>query len=593
MKISREWLQKHFEVQLPDAEKIAEALTFHAFEIESVDGDVLDVKITPNRGHDCLSYRGIAKEVAAILDVPMKKGDTSASALGPASRALEVTVEDTELCPRFTAAVVRGVKVAPSPEWLKTALERMGQRSINNVVDATNYVMFDSGQPLHAFDAGKLHQESGVWRLHVRHAKSGEKMLGLDDKEYVLDESMLAIADGHTKEAVSIAGIKGGKPTGIDESTTDIILEAANWNGPMIRKASQKLKLRTDASERFQQAIAPDLASVGLSQALERIVELAGGQIEGYIDVYPKIPPQRSISVDLTKINSVLGTALSAGEIADVLRRLGLPYTQANEGFSISVPKERLDLEIAEDLIEEVGRIIGYDKVIAAALPEGEVSTSVNPRFFAAEKIRQELLAQGYSEIFTSAFADTGERAVLNKVDSVRPLLRPSLIPGLEEALAKNVRNKDLLGVQKVKLFEIGTVWKGGGEVIMLGTIAEKEKAQERLIEPLEGERYEAYAISAAERFRPFSKYPSITRDIAMWTPAGTAPESVLDIIRTHAGTLLVRSSLFDRFEKGDRLSLAFRLVFQSFEKTLTDAQVNAVMDKVVDALKDKGFEIR
>ena len=181
MKISRAWLQNYFEQPLPDAAKLADALTFHAFEIESVEGDILDVKITPNRGHDCLCCRGIAKEVSAILNVPMKFDPLRQTiALEPKTDAVRVTIEEPNLCPRFTAAYITGLRVGPSPEWLRSALESIGQRSINNVVDATNYVMFDVGQPLHAFDAGKLSDRDDTYALAVGKAKANERFVALD-----------------------------------------------------------------------------------------------------------------------------------------------------------------------------------------------------------------------------------------------------------------------------------------------------------------------------------------------------------------------------------------------------------------------------
>ena len=276
MNNSRAWLQTFFDAPLPDAAAIGDALTFHAFEIESTENvagdDILDVKVTPNRGHDALSHHAIAKELGAILGIPHKSDPLQAViSLEPKTDAVKVAIENPDLCRRFTVALIQGVHVGPSPDWLRERLESIGQRSINNVVDATNFVMFNIGQPLHAFDAGKLSSQNGH-SLIVRKAKDKEKMLGLDDKEYILTGAMLAIADGHTNEVVSIAGIKGGKPTGIDETTSALILEAANWDGVLIRKTSQVLKLRTDASERFQQVISPELAAYGLHAAANLIL---------------------------------------------------------------------------------------------------------------------------------------------------------------------------------------------------------------------------------------------------------------------------------------------------------------------------------
>ena len=605
MKISREWLQTYFEKPLPEAQAIADALTFHAFEIESVEGDILDVKVTPNRGHDCLSHRGIAKELSAILNLPLVPhpyGITDVS-LEPKTDALKVTIENPQLCPRFTAAYIKGIKVSPSPDWLRAGLESIGQKSINNVVDATNYVMFNIGQPLHAFDAAKLTEKEGVRALDVRMAKNEEKMLGLDDKEYALAPSMLVIADGNTLgrsptgepgEAVSIAGIKGGKPTGIDEATTAVVLEAANWDGVTIRRTSQALRLRTDASDRFQQVISPELTVYGLRSAVELIVKLAGGEVVGFVDEYPQPQEKRTISVSLSMINAVLGTKLAQENVIDVFNRLDLAHVQEGESFTVTPSFERLDLVIPEDLIEEVGRIVGYDKIPATELMAFPNKPEVNANFYAAEHTRAELTAKGYSEVFTSVFADKGERVVANKVDGVRPYLRANLTDGLKDAHEKNTRNKDLLGLKDVRIFEIGTVWRGGKEVMMLGT-ADKDGVKEVPLVTHEAtpRGYEDLLISQTERYQPFSRYPFIVRDIALWTPQGTEPVEVLDVIRAQAGELLVRSELFDRFEKGEKLSLAFRLVFQSFEKTLTDTEANAVMEKVYVAVKEKGWEVR
>lgn len=369
MKISRNWLQTFFDAPLPDGEMLGSALTFHAFEIESVEGDILDVKVTPNRGHDALSHRGIAKELSAILNLPLKSDPLRETCvLEPATEKIRVSIENPELCSRFTGAYITGVKVGPSPEWLRSALEGIGQRSINNVVDATNYVMFGLGQPLHAFDAGKLTEQNGIRSLVVRTAKKGEKMLGLDDKEYTLEPWMLAIADS-TGEAVSIAGIKGGKPTGIDEATTAIVLEAANWDGVTIRKTSQALKLRTDASDRFQQVISPELAPHGLKATVDLVLRLAGGEVAGYVDEYPRPQKPWTVSVSLEKINAVLGAALPADDVSDTFTRLGLLFENVGGNFVVSIPFERLDLVIPEDLIEEVARIVGYDKIPAVDLP--------------------------------------------------------------------------------------------------------------------------------------------------------------------------------------------------------------------------------
>ncbi len=607
MLISRNWLANFFDTPLPDAAALAEALTFHVFEIDAIEkkngDDVLDVKVTPNRGHDCLSHRGIAKEVSAILNLPLKAsvdplgaGFKDRFAAVPKTDAISITLEDPALSPRYIAGYIKGVKVGPSPDWLKSSLESIGQRSINSVVDATNLVMFNTGQPLHAFDAGKLSQTDGKFHIVVRKAKSGEKILALDEKEYTLTNSMLVIADGAADMPVGIAGVKGGTPAGITEATTDIIIESANFAGVGVRKTAQTLKLRTDASSRFEQGISPELAAYGMQNVAEVIKAVAGGELVGYADVYPAPQIPSSVTVSVAHINQVLGTELTGASVADVLARLGFDYKEEGGEFLVMVPFQRLDLTIPEDLIEEVGRIIGYDRVSAVPLAPLSKEIEVNKDFLTAEHVRQELTTMGYSEVFTSVFSDKGERVVLNKVDGVKPFMRANLTDGLNEALKKNIPNKDLLGLKVVKLFEIGTTWTKDKEQMMVGIVTEKEKAMEEPLsmhEPKDITAYEDLPLSTTEKYAPFSKYPYIVRDIALWVPAGTSANSILEMIKADAGNLLARSQLFDQFEKEGRVSYAFRLIFQSFERTLTEVEVNEVMEKTYASLKAKGFEIR
>ncbi|TSC87280.1 MAG: Phenylalanine-tRNA ligase beta subunit [Parcubacteria group bacterium Gr01-1014_8] len=606
MKISREWLQTFFDAPLPDVHELSRALTFHAFEIESVEahgGDsVLDVKVTPNRGHDCLSHRGIAKEISAILNIPLKNDrHTMSNILERKTDAVKVSIEEPGLCARYVAGYIKGVKVGFSPDWLKKRLHAMGQQSINNVVDATNFVMFNIGQPLHAFDAGKLRgltsdpEVKPRYAIEVRKARKGEKMIALDENEYILNESMLVIGDKYADISVGIAGVKGGMASGIDDTTADIIIESANFNGVSVRRTAQALKLRTDASSRFEQVISPELAAYGMRAAIELILKLSGGELVGFADEYPRPQEKKNVSVTLSHINRLLGTARKASEVEDALTRLMLPFEKSGETYSVAVPFERLDITIPEDLIEEVGRIVGYDKVAAAELPVFPKPVEVNQDFAASEQVREDLIAKGYSEVYTSVFAGGGARQVLNKVGGGKSYLRTNLKDGLTDVLERNIHNKDLLGLKEVKLFEIGTVWPSGGEEeILVGTISEKEQAQEKSLSHYGANVMpENLPVSQTERYQPFSRFPSITRDIALWVPSGVKPEGIESMIRSHAGELLIRIDLFDQFEKGGKTSFAFRLVFQSFDKTLTDDDANHRMESIYKALRTQGYEIR
>ena len=599
MKISREWLQTYFEKELPSAEELGQALTFHAFEIESVENDVLDVKVTPNRGHDCLSYHGIAKELSAILNLPLNQiyGFTKPIILEPKTDEVVVSIKESELCARYVAGYIRGVKVGPSPKWLVDRLAAMGQHSINNVVDATNYVMFGLGQPLHAFDAGKLTSSQkpaadSRYKIEVRKAKDGEKLIALDEKEHTLKDGMLVIVDGNSDEPIGIAGVKGGMPAGITETTKDIIIESANFDGVSVRRTAHALKLRTDASQRFEQKISPELAAYGMHEAIKLIQELAGGELVGFADEYPVPQVKKSVSVSLEKINKVLGTEFSKDDVEDALTRLGMSPKWQGSTLMVDVPFERLDLNIQEDLIEEVGRIVGYDKIPAVELPAFEKQVEINANYLAAEKAREELVAKGYSEVYTSVFADKGERVVSNKVDGVRPYLRATLVDGLKDAYERNDRNKDLLGLDEVRLFEIGTVWRKGKEKVVLGTV-DKDGVKEESLKATTADAYEDLPSSQTERYKQFSRYPAIVRDIALWVPKGTSANDVLSVITHHAGDLLVRSGKFDEFAKGERTSFAFRLVFQSFDRTLFDQDANIHMESIYAAVKENDWEVR
>ncbi|MDB5224630.1 MAG: phenylalanyl-tRNA synthetase subunit beta, phenylalanyl-tRNA synthetase beta chain [Candidatus Adlerbacteria bacterium] len=602
MRISKAWLQKYFDEPLPNTEALCDALTFHVFEIDGVDkhgdDDVLDVKVTANRGHDCLSHRGIAKELSAILKMRLAHDSfVSEADISKPTDAVTVSIH-SDLCKRYMAGYIKGVKVGPSPAWLKEKLEAIGQRSINNVVDATNFVMFNTGQPLHAFDAHKL----GSTDIGVRMARAGEKMMALDNKEYALTESMLVITAGDTP--VGIAGVKGGMPAAIDETTVDIVIESANFDSVSVRKTAQALKLRTDASARFEQNISPELAAHGMKGMIEMVQHLIGGEVVGFVDVYPTPVKQTYVAVTVEQINNTLGTTFTGADIADVFTRLGLAYKEESGVFEVQPPLERLDIVIPEVLIEEVGRIFGYEAVPATPLPKFDTPVAVNAAFYKGEKIREFLQGQGFSEVFTSAFSDTGERTIANKVDGTRPYLRNELATNLAEALEKNIHNKELLELKQVKLFEIGIVWKGGTEEVVYDLAVEKVKGMKGVDEYRaeldamlaalpEPTAYDTLPLSATKRYSSFSKYPYIVRDIALWVPEGTDAQTLLSDIKTTAGDLAVHVYQFDQFTKEGRTSLAYRIIFQSFEKTLTEAEVQPVMEKITESLKSKGFEIR
>ena len=329
MKVSYKWLQDYVQGKLPGPKKLAEALTMHSFETEGpekVRNDyVFDIDILANRAHDCLGHLGIARECAVLFNrkIKLPKTKPRESRTITTEDFVEVKIKNTELCPRYCARVITGIKVGPSPKWLKERLEAIGQKSINNIVDITNYVMFETGQPLHAFDADKLTSTKKKKQIIVRQAKKGEAIVTLDEEKYELDSSVLVIADN--RDPIAIAGIKGGKKAEIDNKTKTIILESANFEPTNIFKTSKKLGLQTEASLRFRYGLDPNLAPEAIDRAANLIQKIAGGQAtKGIVDIYPfKIKPWK-ISLKIDKVRSVLGVDVSEKEVVRILKSLGM-----------------------------------------------------------------------------------------------------------------------------------------------------------------------------------------------------------------------------------------------------------------------------
>lgn len=635
MKTSRAWLQTYFDTTLPDTDALADALTFHAAEIEEAEGDLLDVKVLPDRAAYMLSHRGVAKEIAAVLDLPLAR-DPLAEPLPdyPSAGRLSVSLDEGGKAARYIGALVTGVKVGPSPTWLKEALEAAGQRSINNVVDATNYVMLDIGQPLHAFDAGKLVARDGGYAIAVRGSREHEEVTTLTGERYELPPGTLLIADANgNDQPLGVAGIKGGEHARVDEGTTDLIVEAASFDGSSVRRTAQALKLFTDASSRFQNKPSPALAAYGIRDVLALIKKVAGGEVVDVTDVSRVSEEPVTVSVSLARINGLLGSSFTAEEVKGAFGRLGFSYAEVEDAFVVLAPFERRDLAIPEDLVEEVGRILGYDRVMPEPLPPLQ-TTPDQARFRGIERVRDFLIERGFAEVSTPSFAAEGDIELANPLQADRPYLRSTLIPNLKDALtrAAGVAPR-VFGIDPfVKLFEIGATFHAKGEALTLsmGVVATAGKPasaadalkeyvatleQELLQTPgaagftLDGQMMELdlgklnleklgvdYAPMTVRQgtFRPYSSYPFALRDVAVWTPDGTEESQVVNVIIPAAGEHLARIDLFDRFEKDGRTSYAFRLVFESMDRTLADTDLDPAMERVAQALgAAEGWQVR
>lgn len=628
MKVSYGSLNKFFDGKLPPPEAVGDALTFHAWEIESiekVDSDtVLDVKVLPDKSAWALSHRGIAKDLSVILNMPLVHDPLSEdSTLKPIADNVRITLE-TPTCLIYTAAHIQGVKVGPSPEWLKNTLASLGQKSINNVVDVTNYVMFGLGQPLHAFDAKKL----GGLSITVRQAKAGEAFTSLTGESYTLTSHDAVIADGVTDAVLGLAGVKGGKLAEVDNETTDILLESANFDALLVRRTSQRHKLRTDASTRFENGIVPDMAKYGLLHAVRLLIQETGGTLVGYQISGELKKDTIPLLVTLQKINRVLGLSLSIGDVENIIKRFGYAYAIEGETITVTPPFERPDLIIPEDVIEEIGRIHGYEHVPSVKI-EPIPLTEINKRFYYAEAVRDALIALGFSEIFTSSFREKDTVELANALASDKGCLRSSLRENMNDALAKNAPLSDLFGTDRARLFEIGTVFAESGERLSLSLGVRspsgyKAKTDDPVLQAACEELLKIIGVSGVLKdgiveidfgiavdalskpttyqtrehskdstYKPFSTYPFLSRDIAFWTPENVTKEDAEEVVRAHAGSLAVRVTFLDRFLKDGKVSYAFRIVFQSYEKTLTAPEADALMQTISSAVSAKGFEVR
>jgi len=425
----------------------------------SDDGPVFHTKVTPNRG-DWMSILGAAREAAAALDLPL--GWSSAplpDENDDIQRWVGVRVEDAAFCPRYAGKLIRNVVFRPTPDWMQKRLIAAGMRPLNVVVDITNYVMLELGQPLHAFDYATLPEG----KIVVRRALLGETMTTLDGVERELTPEMLLICD--RDKPVAVAGVMGGAETEVSGSTHHIFLESACFDPGSIRRTSKALGLSTEASYRYERSVDPGLAPLALERACDLLAELAEGEVVlGRIDLYPQPVVARTIALRPTRTNAILGTDLSEEVIVGSLRRLGLSVDAASEPLKVSVPPFRPDLVAEVDLIEEVGRMIGYETLPETLPPARGGGGGDAPQGVLAARLRTILIGFGLSEALTHSLAAPSpfevsseeSRVVIRQALSADLSgLRQSLVPNLLDALARNLRQRQ----PSVQLFEVGKVF--------------------------------------------------------------------------------------------------------------------------------------
>lgn len=684
MRFSYNWLQSFFKKELPEPQKLAELLTMRSFEVEEVlkNGEdyILAIDILPNRASDCLSHYGLAREIAGIFPLrgisrrEKNFNKFSSKKFSNETSPLQVHADKT-LCLRYSAYVIRGVKITDSPDWIKKRLAAMEQKAISNIVDITNYLMWELGQPLHAFDFDKIKGS----KINIRLSKQGEKLETLDGTTRDLGDEAIVIEDD--ERIIDLAGVKGGANTQIDNSTTKIIFQAAIFDPAYIRRTTQKLGVKTDASVRYMHGFDSDLPP----QALERAVALLQetnpqARVVEMIDIYTDPVKPKQISLDMDYANKLLGTYLSAREIKQILERLGFSVTKERKiqissfRFHVGVPSYRLDINVQEDLIEEIGRAYGYEN-IASESPRGAlISPRRNEQVFWRSVIREILVGFGFSEVYNYSLIKKNQelgirnRGLLelqNPTSEEFKYLRPLLLQGVLKNISFNSKN-----FGEIKLFEIGKVFspEREGEKCVFAMSADRKNGEEfyrlkgyltelfnrlgitdfYLDRALDEEEKECFSFlhhgcraniilnnekigyigevhpgtlnsfdidkvrvycaefdagkvwDAAEEehiYQKTSKFPEVVRDIALLVPKGTMVEEVLNVVESTGGILLRDTDLFDIYE-GENLpegkkNLAFHLMFQSDERTLTSEEVDEIMSRIYKTIEGAGWEVR
>jgi phenylalanyl-tRNA synthetase beta chain len=431
---------------------------------------VLDISITPNRP-DCLSILGIAREVAGFQGSPIQRAEIRLpEAQGRIDSMTSVVVEAPNHCPRYAARLLEQITVGPSPFWLQDRLMSVGLRPINNIVDITNFILMETGQPLHAFDFDHLAEH----RIVVRTAHPGEQFTTLDGKTRALSPDMLIICDG--QKPVAVGGVMGGLNSEIEAATTRVLIESAYFNPVSIRKTAKSLGLKTEASHRFERGVDPDGTLYALDRAAQLMVELAGGRmVDGHIDVADKPFAPTHIELSVAATNRLLGTGLAKSQMADLLRSIEFQVQDRDDDtLSVHVPSFRVDVDRPEDLMEEVARRVGYDQIPVTFPTIAPNSQPPDKLLTQRRSIRSLLAGMGFSEIITYSFvhADSCNRlrlaegdarcrqlAILNPLSEDQTVMRTSLVPGLLETMRQNLSRQS----RNLKLFETGRIFISNG----------------------------------------------------------------------------------------------------------------------------------
>lgn len=632
-----------------------------------LDDYVFEFEITPNRP-DCLSVRGLARETAATFGVPFKdKVPVMPKGEGDINSRLKVSINDA-LCSRYCGGMVENVRIKPSPRWLRERLRGCGVRPINNIVDITNYVMLEYGQPMHAFDFAYVN--GGC--INVRRAEKGEKIMTLDGVSRMLSDEMLVIAD--EKGCVAVAGVMGGEFSGVYNNTNSVVFESACFDGPSVRTTAKKLGMRTESSGRYEKGLNPENCKGALIRALELVVQLdAGDIVNNIVDVYPEPVAERRVKLEADKINALLGTNLTEKEMIDIL----LPLDFKVENGEVIVPTNRYDVARFCDLAEEVARFVGYNKIEATALSSATCAR-LTPRQAFDELIIDVMCGFGFYEVETFSFYSKKSfdavnlpqnhalrKAVVisNPLGEDTSIMRTTALPSVLGVVTQNYNARapqcavfeaateylakddeyqlptetpkiiaaaygaqyDYLAIKGVAegvlaaagitQFEVvrnsqGTMYHPGrcGDIIVngekLATIGEvhpKVLANYGIKQRVVAADINLDVLFECKKgtplYAPLPKHPAITRDLALVADKNIQSQEIVSTIKKAAGKALESISLFDIYE-GDKIdagkkSLAYNLVLRAADRTLTDEEAEAAVNKILKALNEINITLR
>ena len=633
-----------------------------------LDDHVFEIKLTPNKA-DCLSVLGVAREVAALTRAKLLPPDVKpVAAKSDAKVAFGIT--DADGCGRFTGRVIRNVNAkAPTPDWMKQRLERAGQRSISALVDVTNYVMLELGRPLHVYDQDKL-----TGAIDVRWGRPGEKLKLLNEQTVDVDANVLCIADG--SGPIGLAGIMGGDSTKAELETTNIFLESAFFFPAAIAGRSRRYNFSSDASHRFERGVDFDNNIAGIERATQLVLDICGGEPGPTVDLVSKLPERKPVAMRIDRARKIIGVPVSADEMADIFTRLSLPFTRSDDAFTVTPPSYRFDIEIEEDLIEEIARVYGFER-IPANPPSAPAAMRTEPEGRRPLHALRALLAgRDYQEVVNFSFVDAGWESdlagnpdpikLLNPIASHQSVMRSTLLGGLIETIRYNAARK----LSRIRVFEVGRaflrdasvkegdltvaglhqpmriaaaafgpadeeqwgiparavdffdlkadveamVWPRtarfeaaphpalhpgrsarvlvDGKVLgWVGELHPRWQARFELPQPVVVFELDATLLQAVPVPHPGqpSRFPSVVRDLAVLVDAERPVQALLDALSAEKPAIVCSVRLFDLYQgkslPAGRKSLAFRIVMQDTEKTLTDAEADSAIAQMIELL--------